>query len=71
MNFKELIDNVTNRTNLPRDQVKKVLEAQASCYADLIQRQENFTCPQFGFKSIINASTGRKAAWIWLPQPKD
>ena len=71
MNFKELIDKVTDRTSLPRNQVKKVLEAQAACFADLIEHQQNFTCPQFGFKSTINGTTGRKAAWMWLPLPKE
>jgi nucleoid DNA-binding protein len=68
MNFKELVDKITEETNLPRAQVKKVLEAQSSSFAELVKSQQNYSCPHFGFKSTINNSTGRSAAWIWLPQ---
>ena len=66
MKFQELIDAVTESTGLPRAQVRLILEKQAELIANLIETQEDFSCPLFGIKAITNADTGRKVGWMWL-----
>lgn len=53
MNFKELVDTISQETSIPAGQVKKVATAVLEKFSDLIEKQESFRSPVVNFNTKI------------------
>ena len=51
MNFKELVDTISQETAIPAGQVKKVSTSMLEKFSELIEKQENFRSPIINLNS--------------------
>jgi len=65
MNLKQLVDSVSQDTNLPAGQIRLIALALLEKWAQLIEAQENFASPVVTFQSLtskaVAASEGKPA----------
>lgn len=52
MNFKELIDTISQETAIPAGQVRKVSTALLEKFSNLIEKQENFRSPIININAV-------------------
>ncbi len=52
MNFKELVDSVSNETEIPAAQVKKISSALLEKFSDMISKEESFRSPYIFFNTV-------------------